>query len=430
MSKLSTWKIGDTFASGSIPKNWKIVPIGAFLRNKSIKNTVGEINLSVYRDFGVIIRDSRDDNHNRVSEDTSNYKLVEPGDFVLNKMKCWMGSLGVSQYRGIVSPSYIVLKPTQEMYARYFQYLLRSESYRQIYESLSYGVRIGQWELKFHDFKTIPALYPPISEQKQITRFLDKKTTWIDSLIEKLERKIELLKEYRTALINQCVTRGLDSNIEMKDSGIEWIGEIPKHWEIPPLKYVVKYNEEVLSEDTDPNYQFWYIEISDVDQFTGVGEGKKITFSEAPSRARRIVRKGDVIISTVRTYLKAVGYIRTSRKNIVVSTGFCVLRTTSKLISSYLSYFVLSDQFISAVVANSDGVSYPAINSVDLVDIKSLVPPFQEQISISQFLDRKTSKIDSLIGRLEQKITLQKEYRQSLISNVVTGKVRVTEDDK
>ena len=239
-----------SFDLTSVPEEWSIIPCGVFFKEKSIKNTEGEMNLSVYRDYGVIPKDSRDDNHNRVSEDTSNYKLVESGDFVLNKMKGWSGSLGVSEYRGIVSPSYTVLEPVREIHNKYFHYLLRSETYRQMYESLSYGVRIGQWELRYHDFKQIPSLYPPIDEQKLISRYLDKKTEQIDSLIEKIQKKIELLKEQRTSLINQCVTKGLDPNVEMKDSGVEWIGEIPKHWEVKKGKYILKiYPSGTLNEE-------------------------------------------------------------------------------------------------------------------------------------------------------------------------------------
>ena len=191
---------------GEIPKHWLVIPNGGLFKEKSIKNTEGEKNLSVYRDYGVILTDSRDDNHNRISEDTSGYKLVEVGDFVLNKMKCWMGSLGVSEYRGIVSPSYTVCEPTKEIHRKYFHHLLRSQTYIQIYKSFSYGVRIGQWELRFHDFKTIKSLYPPIQEQILISKFLDKKTSQIDSLIEKEIHRINLLKEYRQSLISNVVT--------------------------------------------------------------------------------------------------------------------------------------------------------------------------------------------------------------------------------
>ena len=270
--------------------------------------------------------------------------------------------------------------------------------------------------------------FPSLNEQFSICQYLDKKTFQIDSLIEKIERKIELLIEQRTTLISQCVTKGLDPNVQMKDSGVEWIGEIPIDWSTTPLKYVVSSNDEVLSENTNPGCEFRYIEISDVNQFSGIGPGKKLSFSISPSRARRILRENDVLISTVRTYLRAIGTVRKCRGNLIGSTGFCVLRATQRILPSFLSYIVNSEQFVASVVSNSVGVSYPAINSSDLVNLKSVLPSLHEQAQISQYLDQKTSRIDSLSNKLQRKIELLKEYRQSLISNVVTGKVKVTED--
>ena len=195
---------------GDIPKNWIPTRCTNLFELKHIKNTTGEINLSVYRDYGVIRRDSRDDNHNRISEDTSNYKLVEPGDFVFNKMKCWQGSLGVSEYRGIVSPAYTVCKPKKSFFGKYFHYLLRSNSYIQEYKRLSYGIRTGQWELRFEDFKDMIIPYPPIHEQEQIANILDKRIEHIDKLVLVEHKKIELLKEYRQSLISEAVTGKID----------------------------------------------------------------------------------------------------------------------------------------------------------------------------------------------------------------------------
>ena len=200
---------------GEIPKDWNTVRCTHLFEVKHIKNTSGEINLSVYRDYGVIKRDSRDDNYNRVSEDTSNYKLVEPGDFVFNKMKCWQGSLGISEYRGIVSPAYTVCKPKRHFYGKYFHYLLRSWSYIQEFNRLSYGVRIGQWELRFEDFKDIVVPYPSMLEQVQIVDFLECKTEQIDELISAEHQKIEILKEYRQSLISEVVTGKIDVRNEV-----------------------------------------------------------------------------------------------------------------------------------------------------------------------------------------------------------------------
>ena len=269
---------------------------------------------------------------------------------------------------------------------------------------------------------------PTSEEQKLISRYLDKKTEQIDSLIEKIQKKIELLKEQRTALINQCVTKGLDSNVEMKDSGVEWIGEIPKHWETRKLKHLVSYNAETLTEKTDPDYRFHYIEIGDVDYIEGVSINEKITFDESPSRARRIVKPKDVIVSTVRTYLRAIGIIP-NLEDIVCSTGFCVLRDRTGLLDQdFLSYSVRSEWFISSVISNSSGVSYPAINSSELVELKIVLPPLDEQKSISRTLTSNITSFDRKIQLEKKRIELLQEYRQSLISSVVTGKVRVTED--
>ena len=191
---------------GDIPDNWNWKRMCYMFKPVSIKNTSGEINLSVYRDYGVIPTNSRDDNHNVISEDTSNYKLVNVGDFVMNKMKCWMGSLGLSDYRGIVSPSYTVMKPLTQSNRKYLHYLLRSQIYIPQYRKLSYGVRIGQWDMRFEDFRELPCLIPPLSEQQQIVEYLDKQTGIIDKTISIEEKRIELLKEYRQSLISEVVT--------------------------------------------------------------------------------------------------------------------------------------------------------------------------------------------------------------------------------
>jgi len=206
MKRYQSYKDSGVVWIEEIPEHWEIKKMFLLFRPSSVKNTINEVNLSVYRDYGVIPRDSRDDNHNIVSEDISNYKLVEVGDFVMNKMKCWMGSLGLSQYRGIVSPSYTVMKPLTLEDSKFLHYLLRSNVYISQYEKHSYGVRIGQWELKFEDFRELKCVLPPLSEQTQIVSYLDEQTQLIDKNIQSEEKKIELLKEYRQSLISEVVT--------------------------------------------------------------------------------------------------------------------------------------------------------------------------------------------------------------------------------
>lgn len=192
---------------GEIPKHWKIFSIKYILKWKSEKNYPNEMVLSLYRDYGVIPKDSRDDNHNVTSEDTASYKFVEVGDFVINKMKAWQGSMAVSDYQGIVSPAYHVCSfKTNELNKKYFHYLLRNQLYLPEFRRLSTGLRIGQWDLGFEDFKQLPYLFPLLEEQNQIVEYIDKKISEIDTLITKKEALIAELEEYKKSLIYECVT--------------------------------------------------------------------------------------------------------------------------------------------------------------------------------------------------------------------------------
>ena len=192
---------------GEIPEEWEVRKIKPFLKWKSIKGCGNEVVLSLYRDYGVLPKDSRDDNHNVTSLDTDSYKLVDIGDFVINKMKAWQGSMAVSKFRGIISPAYHVCSfVSSQIYKPYFHYLMRNKSYLTEYERLSSGLRIGQWDLSFEDFCLIRFLLPPLHEQQQIADFLDKKCSEIDKLITKKEQLVVELEAYKKSLIYEVVT--------------------------------------------------------------------------------------------------------------------------------------------------------------------------------------------------------------------------------
>ena len=207
---------------------------------------------------------------------------------------------------------------------------------------------------------------------------------------------------------------------EYKDSGVEWLGEIPSHWSSKQLKYLCTYNDEVLSELTKKDDEIEYVDIGGVSSISGIANIETMTFGDAPSRARRIVKDGDVIVSTVRTYLEAIAPINNPPENLIVSTGFAVIRPTSLLTKSYTSYCLRAKGFIKEVVARSVGVSYPAINASELVNIKIPFLNYEEQIQITAFLDHETAKIDSLIEKQQKLIALLKEKRQAVISHAVT----------
>lgn len=223
---------------GEIPEHWEVCSIKQIMKNKSIKGFPNETVLSLYRDFGIIPKDSRDDNHNVTSEDTSNYKLVENGDFVINKMKAWQGSMAISDFKGIISPAYYICKIfSPKVVRKYIHYLLRDESYKAEYMRLSTGMRIGQWDLNIDDFLQINTILPLLSEQQSIATYLDQKCGEIDELITMQEEMITKLQSYKQSVITEAVTKGLDKNVPLKDSGIEWIGKIPEHWKVKRLKF-------------------------------------------------------------------------------------------------------------------------------------------------------------------------------------------------
>ncbi len=204
-----------------------------------------------------------------------------------------------------------------------------------------------------------------------------------------------------------------------KDSGVEWIGEIPEGWSSSRLKYQVTINDESLPETTDDDYQIKYVDISSVKSGEGIINYQEFLFVNSPSRARRIVRHGDVIVSTVRTYLKSIAKIEDPDENLIVSTGFAVIRPR-RVNSSYLGYAFYSDHLIGEIISRSKGVSYPAINASEIGDISTPIPSNEYQTAIANYLDRKTAEIDELIAQKERLIELYEEEKTAIINQAVT----------
>ena len=205
-----------------------------------------------------------------------------------------------------------------------------------------------------------------------------------------------------------------------KDSGIPWLGEIPEHWNICRLKDEVTFNDEVLGDKTDADYEILYVDISSVSLIEGIVQKEPMSFEDSPSRARRIVKNGDVIVSTVRTYLKAITQIQDAEDNLIVSTGFAVLRPRENLFPRFLGYWVQSENMIGAIVSNSVGVSYPAINATDLVRLPIVKLPLKEQTTIAHYLDTKLGEIDTLIDKQQTLLEKLAEQRTAVITQAVT----------
>lgn len=353
-------------------------------------------------------------------EDYPTLRIYNETSVVIAMYGATIGRLGILGKKATVNQACCVFDSSEVIHNKFLFYWLWIK--RSVIISFSYGG--GQPNLSQEILRQLRISVPSLREQQSIADFLDYKTGQIDKLIEQKEKLLKLLEEKRIALITKAVTKGLDPNVKMKDSGVEWLGEVPAHWEVKRLKYVADHNSQTLGEDTDPDLLISYVDISSVELFRGIVRKEVIMFYEAPSRARRLVKAGDTIISTVRTYLKAITYIENVLENLVVSTGFAVM-SPKGMNSQYLSYYLQNEIFISMIVANSIGVSYPAINPSEIVKFPCAIPKEKEQKEIVQYLKDELEKIDYNIDLTNQAIELLKEYRISLITSAVTGKVDV-----
>ena len=267
--------------------------------------------------------------------------------------------------------------------------------------------------------------FPPVKTQQKIADYLDEKCGEIDATIAKQKESVEKLKAYKQSLISETVTKGLDKSAPLKPSGIDYLGDIPSHWEIRKLKYVANFNQNTLPEDTDGQFEFKYIDIGNVSSVDGIKEIQYFNFSNAPSRARRIVKYGDIIVSTVRTYLRAITSIKEDYDNCICSTGFAVITPKDNFQQDFVVYAIENESFIAQIIANSQGISYPAINVSQLENLKLAFPSVKEQKEIVDFLKTKLLEIDSIINKKQNIIQKLDTYKKSLIFECVTGKCSI-----
>lgn len=402
---------------GEIPVNWEVDKLKFHLKRNEPRNPGDTVVLSLYRELGVIPKDSRDDNHNVTSEDTSKYKYVQPGDFVINKMKAWQGSVAVSEYEGIVSPAYFIYKFTDDaFYRRYFHYLLRS-CYKDEFMRLSGGIRVGQWDLPSVALDNTAVIIPPMKEQKSIATFLDVKCAEIDALTAYIQTQIDTLEQYKRSVITEAVTKGLNPDAEMKDSGIEWIGEIPATWNIIRGKYLLKYLQKPVKEDDGVITCFRDGEVTlrsnrREDGFTM--SDKEIGYQG--------IDVGDLVVHGMDGFAGAIG-ISDSRGK--ASPVLNVMDTKQN--KRYIMYYLRSMAYSDVFVALATGIR---VRSCDLrwnklADLPYPVPNIEEQTVIVEYIDATLEKTDAVITEKKSQIETLDEYKKSLIYEYVTGKKEV-----
>ena len=425
---------------GEIPSHWNLNKIKyIFFQRKEKNDPIQTDNiLSLTIQQGVIPLSEKKSGGNKPKDDISKYNLTYPDDIVLNSMNVIVGSVGLSEYFGVVSPVYYILKQIKsEDKIKYFEKLFRTEIFQKSLIGLGNGILIKKTEssgklntirmrIPMDKLNQVVIPHPPIPEQTQIVSFLDTKTQKIDELIEKTEQKIKLLKEKRTSLINHCVTKGLNPNVEMKDSGVEWIGEIPSHWDKTRLKY---QGEVLIGLSYKPENQVRENEGTLVMRSSNVQNGKPSfednVYVNIEIPERLITKENDILICSRNGSKRLIGKNCLITKDIE-GMSWGVFMTVYRSKSPKYFHWVLN----SPVFKSQSGLFLTStINQLTVSTLENMMVPFvsdlEEQNQIVEYLDEQTQKIDSTIEKETQRIELLKEYRQSLISDVVTGKVDV-----
>lgn len=407
---------------GEIPEEWKIDKIKYHLKRNEPKNHGNAIVLSVYRDYGVIPKDSRDDNHNVTSEDTSKYKYVKKGQLVINKMKAWQGSLAVSDYNGIVSPAYFIYDFTDEEYNhKYFHYLVRS-CYKEEFKRISGGIREGQWDLSPEAFANTLALLPPLVEQKYIANYLDIQCSEIDATAEDIQKEISLLEEYKKSVITEAVTKGLNPDAEMKDSGIKWIGKIPINWQAVNPRWLFAQRKDRAKKGMEQyTASQKYGVISQKDYMNRIG-GSIVTVQK-DFDILKMVCEGDFVIH-MRSFQGGLEY---SKHTGSISSAYVMLIPQKNIGECrYFKWLFKSASYINALQSTSNLIrDGQAMRYSNFIQIIIPYPPLDEQQQIADYLDSKCSEIDAIIADKKRQRGILTEYKKSLIYEYVTGKKEV-----
>jgi len=368
------------------------------------------------------------------TDDGDNRKKVSAGDFVINSRSDRKGSSGLSELTGSVSLINTIITP-KSINGRYTHNLLRSYPFQEEFYRYGKGIVADLWSTNYTSMKNITIPFPPLQEQQSIANYLDKATAKIDTLIEKQTKLIEILKEKRQAVISTAVTRGLDSSVPMKDSGVEWLGEIPEHWKALQLKRISSIKGGYAYSTTDfQDEGIQIIKIGNVYQSKFHTDRQPTFISENVAKKTKefLIKEGDLIISLTGTLGKRdYGYAVTVDKKgeYRLNQRVAKMAPNVKLVkTSYLSYIMKSEQYLTQIYALPSGTKQANLSNDDVLSATCALPSLEEQEKIVQYIDIKTSQTDRLISKAAKAIDLLKEKRTALISAVVTGKIDIRED--
>lgn len=412
----------DNFAwLGTIPDHWQVSKLRQILSPFSEKNHPDMPLLSVVREKGVIIRnvESKEENHNYVPDDLSNYKLVKQGQFTMNKMKAWQGSYGVSKYDGIVSPAYFVFNLKCDINRDFFNAAIRSKAYVNYFGQASDGIRVGQWDLSMARMKDIPLLVPPREEQDQIVRFLDWKVSNINKLIRIRKRQIEEVEAIKRSSIGYLVM-GQAQSIPQRDTEVNWVKTIPAHWNEKTLIQVAEEQQiknAGMVEDNLLSLSYGKIINKDINTTDGL----------LPSsfEGYQIVHDGNIILrlTDLQNDHKSLRTGLVTQTGIITSAYTC-LKVRHNILPEYLQLQLHVADLCKVFYGMGGGVR----QSIGFTEIRKLViaiPPVEEQQYILDRVHGIEKPINCAIQNIRDIIAGLEDLKTRLISDAVTGKIDV-----
>ena len=421
---------------GQVPAGWEVVKLRKYLRLCSERGHQDEQLLSVTREQGVIIRntESKEENHNFIPADLSNYKYVRAGQFAINKMKAWQGSYGVSPYNGIVSPAYYVCD-IANIDPHFFSIAIRSRAYVPFFSQLSKGIRVDQWDLSTDALKSVPFIEPPLPEQRAIAGYLDERCAAIDAYVASLEREAGLARELKQALIARAVTRGLDPNTPMRDSGIPWIGQVPEGWEVETFGKHFTFGKglPITKADLVPEgiAVLSYGQIhAKYNKGTTISDNmvRYVSSDFISTNPKSLLNKGDYVFADTSEDIEGSGNFGFNDYADDIFAGYhtIIARPTDLAYPKYYAYLFQSRGWKSQVQSKVNGVKVYSITKEILKGTSILIPPLPEQRAITSYLDARCAAIDAYVASLEREAGLARELKQREIADAVTGKVKIT----
>lgn len=426
MQRYDTYKDSGVKWLGEIPSHWEVIKSKYLWKESfSISENGNEELLSVSQYDGITPAkgDSR-------SESLEGYKIVSENDLVINIMLAWMGGLGVSKFDGIVSPAYCVYKLTKDSNPKYLHYLYKTPLYLAEFARHSSGVIPSRWRMYTDDFGQVVTLLPPRKEQDAIVGYLDEKMAKIDAAIAQQQKMIDLLNERKQIIINRAVTKGLNPNVKMKDSGVEWIGEVPEHWNIRKLGTIGSTINGVSHDASYFGEGEPFVSYSDV--YKNYSLPKSVSGLAKSSIQERIlfsVEKGDVFFTRTSETAEEIGFTSTCLETIpnAVFAGFLIrFRPQAGLLDPNFSmYYFRAHIHRSYFVKEMNLVIRASLSQQLLRGLPVLLPPLQEQCAIANYLKSEINELDLCLKSKMKQISLLQERKQIIINEVVTGKVKV-----